>query len=87
MAKEINEIAKTLKKKLWEKNLRVCGAVNGEPRMGEGILYIYLLYILQFMNDFFLMFSVQFEKAYIHSVRSHFGFINNQNTYLWHHNI
>ena len=38
MAQEIHEIAKIMKKKLREKNPRVCGAANSELQMGDGSL-------------------------------------------------
>ena len=40
MAKEIHEIAEIIPQKICEQNPRVCGAAYGEPRIGEGMLYI-----------------------------------------------
>ena len=41
MASEIHEITEIIFKN-FEQNQRVCGAANGEPRMGEGMLYMYI---------------------------------------------
>ena len=49
MAQEIYKVAEIPKKILWKQNPWVCGAVNGEPRMGEGILYYCVLFLVLYL--------------------------------------